>query len=137
MGKGGQKTTDNKLEGSRGCRKDGNRHVRAKQSLQLIRTVPAKSLPWLVTLPRTQERTFSTKGGTAQLSHSYSRTIQREEGAPDSATCVTQAGKTLPPARLRHTYIPATSWPPAPYTPPPGGPRPWLDTPLWDKAEQS
>ena len=61
----------------------------------------------------------------------------REGGGPGFATCATQAGK-LPCCRGRGTpTVHPFSCLATLYIPPPGEFRPWLDTPLQDKAEQS
>lgn len=81
---------------------------------------------------------FNTKGISDNkiLSHSYSGTIQKEEGKYQNfATCVTQARKTLPLPLEKQNYIPPISLPYHTHISPLG--KPWLDAPLQDKAEQS
>lgn len=99
---------------------------------------PTESLRGLVTLPGTQEKTFSTEGATTKTP-GHGQAVQREEGPPDFAARVTPARKTPPrspaaEAHPRSTHFLNGS---TRSVPPPGELRPWLCTPLQDKAEQS
>lgn len=87
-----------------------------------------------------QEKTFSTKGATTKktLGHSRSWAIQREEREYQMSLLVSH--KLEKPYLSRCGGTPTSH--PLPYltilsTPPLGELRPWLDTPLQDKAEQS
>lgn len=104
-----------------------------------IRMTPTKSLHRQVALPWMQEKTFDTKGVTTKktLGHSHSWAIRKEESEYQMSLLVSHK---LEKPYLSHCGGTPTSHP-LPYLTvlsiPLGELRPWLDTPLQDKAEQS
>lgn len=98
---------DNKLEGSRGCRKNDDSHMCTQyfQFLQQIRMMATQSLHWPV---RMQEKMFNTKGVTTEVwaTATVGRS-RREEGGPGFA-CVTQlenSPATTAEAHLQSTHF--------------------------------
>lgn len=92
----------------------------------------------LVALPRTQEKMFNTTGVTTPF---WATATVRQSRGPGEYQILLLVSHKLenPPspaaeARLHSTHLLALT---TLYIAPPGELRPWLDTPLWDKAEQS